>query len=80
LLVTDAAMSNQDHPNPLQVCMETVHRLQEENEQLRRSAGAFGQLAERLSRKLQEERRAGAERRVTTRPASDRRAPIRSDG
>ena len=36
---------------------DTVVRLREENEALRRSAGAFGELAERLSYALDEERR-----------------------
>jgi hypothetical protein len=68
-------MSNRNQRDPLEDCIETVHRLEEENEHLRKSAGAFGQLAERLNRTLQEERRTGAERRVSIRPASDRRAP-----
>jgi hypothetical protein len=67
-------MSDRDQRDPLEVCMETIHQLREENELLRKSAGAFGQLAERLNRTLQE-RRMGAERRVNTRPAPDRRAP-----
>jgi cell division septum initiation protein DivIVA len=68
-------MSDRDLRDPLEDCMETVHRLEEENEQLRQSAGAFGQLAERLNRALQEERRTGAERRVNIGPAPDRRTP-----
>jgi hypothetical protein len=40
-------------------CREEVARLTEENATLRRSALAFGGLAERLSVALQEERRAG---------------------
>jgi hypothetical protein len=68
-------MSNGDQRDPLEDCMETVHHLKEENEALRKSAGAFGQLAERLNRTLQEERRTEAERRVGIRPASDRREP-----
>jgi hypothetical protein len=68
-------MSDLDQRDPLEVCRETVHRLEEENEQLRQSAGAFGQLAERLNRTLQEERRSGAERRVSLRLEADRRAP-----
>jgi hypothetical protein len=67
-------MSDRDQRDPIDVCMETIHQLKEENELLRKSARAFGQLAERLNRTLQE-RRAGAERRVTIRPAPDRRAP-----
>jgi hypothetical protein len=68
-------MSDRDQRDPLEACMDTVQRLEEENEQLRKSAGAFGQLAERLNRTLQAERRTGAERREDTRPAPDRRAP-----
>jgi hypothetical protein len=68
-------MSDTDQRDPLEVCMETVRRLEEENEQLRQSAGAFGQLAERLNRTLHEDRRTGAERRVILRPAPDRRTP-----
>lgn len=40
-------------------CREELARLTEENAVLRRSALAFGGLAERLSVALQEERRAG---------------------
>jgi hypothetical protein len=68
-------MSDADQRDPLEVCQETVHRLEEENEQLRQSAWAFGQLAERLNRSLREERRVGAERRANIRPARDRRSP-----
>lgn len=50
-------MTDQDRQDPLQACMETVQRLEEENEHLRTAAGAFGQLAERLNQSLQEERR-----------------------
>ncbi|MEP6593366.1 MAG: hypothetical protein ABJC51_06730 [Acidobacteriota bacterium] len=46
------AAENQD---PLEACMETVQRLEEENVQLRQSAGAFGQLAERLNQTLRED-------------------------
>jgi hypothetical protein len=73
-------MSNRDERDPLDLCIETVHRLEEENEELRKSAGAFAQLAERLNRTLQEERRIDAEHRVNIRPEEDRRAPGRSDG
>jgi hypothetical protein len=59
----------------LAACMETVQRLEEENDQLRKAAGAFGQLAERLNRTLQEERRTGAERRLASRITQDRRTP-----
>ncbi len=72
-------MSDRDQREALDACMETVHRLEEENEQLRKSAGAFGQLAERLNRTLEEERRTGAERRLNIRSLPDRRTPGRSD-
>ncbi len=55
--------------------METVQRLEEENNQLRQAAGAFGQLAERLNQTLQDERRLGSERRQTARPTAERRSP-----
>ena len=49
--------------DPLSDCRETVEQLQEEkkeieveNEQLRESAGSFGELAERLNVALAEER------------------------
>ena len=49
--------------DPLNDCRETVEQLQEEkkeleveNEQLRESAGSFGELAERLNVALAEER------------------------
>ena len=52
---------------------ETVIRLREENDALRRSAGAFAELAERLSCALREERQ-----RVESNPgASDRRCSPR---
>jgi hypothetical protein len=47
--------------------------LREENELLRRSARAFGALAERLHLSLQEERRRSAERRTQARLTPDRR-------
>lgn len=68
-----------DPPDPLEHCLETVHRLEEENHDLRESAGAFGQLAERLNYTLQEERRKGAERRQAARLSRDRRVASRSD-
>ena len=54
-------------------CLERLAQLEEENEQLRRSAVKFGQLAERLNTELREERRAGTDRRRGTRPGTDRR-------
>lgn len=68
-----------DPPDPLEHCLETVHRLEEENHDLREAAGTFGDLAERLNHTLQEERRKGAERRQAARLTRDRRAASRSD-
>jgi hypothetical protein len=51
---------------------ETVIRLREENDALRRSAGAFAELAERLSSALREERQSGLD------PQSSRKATIGS--
>jgi hypothetical protein len=45
---------------------ETVIRLREENDALRRSAGAFAELAERLSSALREERQRADGRRAGT--------------
>lgn len=61
---TDSALKN---------CLENVQRLEEENSELRRSAGEFGQLAERLNVALREERRAAADRRQQVRLRADRR-------
>jgi predicted RNase H-like nuclease (RuvC/YqgF family) len=41
----------------LKQCQATIARLEEENRQLRKSAAAFGQLAERLNEELRRERR-----------------------
>ena len=57
----------------LQECEDKVRHLEEENQHLRDSSHAFGQLAERLNRTLQGERRAGIERRQSPRPSGDRR-------
>jgi hypothetical protein len=57
----------------LQECEDKVKELEEENEHLRESSHAFGQLAERLNQTLQQERRAGVERRQLPRPNGDRR-------
>jgi hypothetical protein len=67
-------MTDDEDTDPLAKCIETVHRLEEENTELRKAAGAFGQLAERLNQTLQEERRQRGERRQETRPSDDRRA------
>lgn len=76
-------MADREPTESLEACIETVHRLEEEkhnleeeNDQLRKAAGTFGQLAERLNQSLQDERRIGAERRQNSRPAAaERRAP-----
>ncbi len=52
---------------------DEIRTLKEENEILRRSACAFGALAERLHVSLQEERRRGQDRRTEPRPIPDRR-------
>ena len=57
----------------LQDCEEKVKELEEENQHLRDSSHAFGQLAERLNQTLQQERRLGNERRQAPRATSDRR-------
>jgi hypothetical protein len=57
----------------LQECEDKVKELEEENQHLRESAYAFGQLAERLNQTLQQERRTGIERRQSARPHGDRR-------
>ena len=65
-----------DNPlsNALHECEEKVKQLEEENDHLRESSHAFGQLAERLNKTLQQERRAGVERRQSPRPSQgDRR-------
>jgi hypothetical protein len=58
----------------LQECEEKVKELEEENQHLRDASHAFGQLAERLNKTLQAERRAGIERRQSQRPKGDRRS------
>jgi hypothetical protein len=57
---------------------DEIRTLKEENEILRRSARAFGALAERLHVSLQEERRRGQDRRALPRARPDRRqsAPV----
>lgn len=52
---------------------EKVRTLQEENQHLRHSARAFGDLAERLNVSLDAERRGAADRRHVPRWTEDRR-------
>ena len=68
------------HDDVLRQFQEEIRSLREENELLRRSARAFGALAERLHVCLQEERRRGHDRRGAQRATVDRRqaAPISS--
>ena len=54
-------MSHDDCIELLKQCEGKIARLEEENRQLRRSAAAFGQLAERLNDELMRERRQPAE-------------------
>jgi hypothetical protein len=54
-------------------CEDKVRELEEENQHLRESSDAFGQLAERLNKTLQQERRAGIDRRQSPRSNADRR-------
>lgn len=67
-------MTDGETNEELDACKETVQRLDEENDQLRQAAGAFGQLAERLNQRLRKERRLGDDRRTISRPSADRRA------
>lgn len=60
-------------------CREKVAELMEENATLREANEDFGSLAERLNQALQEERRAGRERRVSIRPTADRRQRSRRE-
>jgi hypothetical protein len=57
----------------LKRCQDEIRTLKEENEILRRSARAFGALAERLHVSLLEERRRGQDRRGEPRSTTDRR-------
>jgi uncharacterized protein (UPF0335 family) len=50
-------MSHDECEEQLKQCLAKIGRLEEENRQLRRSAAAFGQLAERLNEELLRERR-----------------------
>jgi len=47
----------------LEECRKQIAELEAENDALRKSAEAFGALAERLNRAAREERRVGTERR-----------------
>jgi hypothetical protein len=58
----------------LHECEDKLKDLEEENQHLRESSHAFGQLAERLNRTLEQERRMGLERRQSPRPNADRRS------
>jgi hypothetical protein len=64
-----------DKPTPktLQECEDRVKELEEENQHLRAASDSFGQLAERLNVTLQQERRAGNDRRQEPRPHGERR-------
>jgi hypothetical protein len=64
---------SEDEPRALEECQDQVRRLEEENRELRRSASAFGHLAERLNNTLQTERRFRADRRAAPRPNTERR-------
>ena len=50
-------MSHDECEEQLKQCQAKIARLEEENRQLRGSAAAFGQLAERLNEELMRERR-----------------------
>jgi hypothetical protein len=58
-------------------CKRRLAELELENAELRASSEAFGDLAERLNRELQLERRVGGERRIVVRPSPDRRTSPR---
>ena len=58
----------------LDQCRETLQDVKAENEELRRSAESFGNLAERLNDELRAERREGQDRRRVRRGGPDRRA------
>lgn len=63
----------QKPPQSLDECHERVQELEDENQALRQSANAFGQLAERLRDQLELERRTHPDRRSKPRSGPDRR-------
>ena len=69
--VWERRMSHDDCIELLKQCEAKIARLEEENRQLRRSAAAFGQLAERLNEELMRERRLRE---------TDRRQPVETPG
>jgi ABC-type transporter Mla subunit MlaD len=78
-------MDDQKLVEALEECHKTLNHLeqandhlQEENRHLRQAAGAFGQLAERLNKRLSEERRR-ADRRRRPRTTPDRRQVLEID-
>jgi predicted RNase H-like nuclease (RuvC/YqgF family) len=62
------------HEEVIRRCNEEIRRLKTENDELRRAAESFGQLAERLNRALRAERvkSAAADRRVAPAPSMTR--------
>jgi predicted RNase H-like nuclease (RuvC/YqgF family) len=67
-------MTDDGEKERLKDCLATVQNLKEENQQLRRAAASFGQLAERLNEALASERRVpDHDRRRERRDGSDRR-------
>jgi len=67
-------MIDDEHDARLKDCLTTVQNLEEENQQLRRAAASFGQLAERLNDQLGQERRvAERDRRHESRDSVERR-------
>lgn len=63
----------------LRECQERLETLEEENGHLRRSAEDFGRLAERLNRKLRDNRRQGGDRRHEPRDSPERRSNDAAD-
>jgi hypothetical protein len=69
-------MSDHERDEQLKQYLVTIRRLEEENRQLRQSAAAFGQLAERLNEALRRERRRReSERNVDSKTTKDRSHP-----
>jgi hypothetical protein len=56
----------------LRGCHEEIQRLTAENQELREAAKCFGDLAERLNRQLQVERRLRQREALTSQPSPDR--------